>query len=723
MAMAIGKIGEFDGATGDWCSYTERLEHYFKANKVGDEEKKDAFLSCIGKETFGLLRALVAPAKPKDKTYEAMVETLTKHLAPKPIVIAERFRFNKRDQMEGEGIRAYVASLQKLAEHCAFGDSLADMLRDRLVCGIRDEGVQKRLLTKSDLTFAKTLEIAEVAERAKREAAELHEGVSEVHKIPAHNPKCSFDRVANSCYRCGGNGHGPDRCYFKKELCRCCNKRGHIEKVCKSKASKVKEIAKEEEEDQGRREENQVNWGQVNTIGKKWSSKKPMCIYIIVEGQIVRMELDTGVAVSLIPLNTYQQKFSHIPMKKTKARLRTYTGEQISLKGELQVRVKKEGKEWTLPLLVVEGQGPPLIGQNWLESIPLDWGMIKTVHCKDGNQCKEGNQRATRLKLLMERYPNLLREELGVLKGTKAKLNIREGCTPVFLKARPVPYSLRTKVEAELERLQKVGIITPIEWSEWATPIVVVPKPDGAIRLCGDYKTTVNPALKIDQYPLPKIEDIFASLGGSTVFSKIDLKQAYSQMELDDEAKKLLTINTQKGLYQYNRLAFGIASAPAMWQRTMDQILQGIPKSQCLLDDIVVAGRDEDEHFNILNQVLERLDKNNLTINPKKCAFFQESITFCGHQIDKEGLHKTLDKIQAVREAPRPCKVTELRSFLGLVNYYNRFLPNLSTRLTPLYVLLQKHTTWKWSTKCQEAFEEVKALITSEQVLTHFNPE
>ena len=277
-------------------------------------------------------------------------------------------------------------------------------------------------------------------------------------------------------------------------------------------------------------------------------------------------------------------------------------------------------------------------------------------------------------------------------------------------------------MEAELERLQKAEIITPIEWSEWATPIVVVLKPDGAIRLCGDYKT-VNPALKIDKYPLPKIEDIFASLGGSTVSSKIDLKQAYSQMELDDEAKKLLTINAQKGLYQYNRLAFGIASAPAMWQRTMDQILQGIPKSQCLLDDIVVAGRDEDEHFNILNQVLECLDKNNLTINPKKCAFFQESITFCGHQIDKEGLHKTLDKIQAVREAPRPCKVTELRSFLGLVNYYNRFLPNLSTKLTPLYALLQKHTTWKWSTKCQEAFEEVKALITSEQVLTHFNPE
>ena len=128
-----------------------------------------------------------------------MVETLTKHLAPKPIVVAERFRFNKRDQKEGEGIRAYIASLQRLAEHCAFGDSLSDMLRDRLVCGRR---------TKASVNKgrSKALEIAEVAERAKRDAAELHEGISEVQKIPAHNPKRSFDRIASSCYRCGGTG-------------------------------------------------------------------------------------------------------------------------------------------------------------------------------------------------------------------------------------------------------------------------------------------------------------------------------------------------------------------------------------------------------------------------------------------------------------------------------------------------------------------------------------
>ena len=125
---------------------------------------------------------------------------------------------------------------------------------------------------------------------------------------------------------------------------------------------------------------------------------------------------------------------------------------------------------------------------------------------------------------------------------------------------------------------------------------MVVPKPDGSVRLCGDFKTTVNPALNVDQFPLPRVEDILATLGGSDVFSKIDLRWAYLQMELEEESKVLATINTHKGLYRYNRLAFGIASAPAIWQKTIERVLEGIPKTQCLLDDIIVAGTGEEEH-------------------------------------------------------------------------------------------------------------------------------
>ena len=133
-------------------------------------------------------------------------------------------------------------------------------------------------------------------------------------------------------------------------------------------------------------------------------------------------------------------------------------------------------------------------------------------------------------------------------------------------------------MEAEQEKLQKDGVISPVTLSEWATPLVVVPKGDGRVRLCGDFKVSVNPALKIDQYPLPKVEDMFATLGKSTVFSKVDLKLAYLQLELEEEAKMLVAVITHKGLFRYNRLPFGIASAPAIWQRTMDLILQGIPK-------------------------------------------------------------------------------------------------------------------------------------------------
>ena len=163
----------------------------------------------------------------------------------------------------------------------------------------------------------------------------------------------------------------------------------------------------------------------------------------------------------------------------------------------------------------------------------------------------------------------------------------------------------------------------PRDLERMGHPISGSSKGDGRVRLCGDFKVSVNPALKIDQYPLPKVEDMFATLGKSTVFSKVDLKLAYLQLELEEEAKKLVAVNTHKGLFRYNRLPFGIASAPAIWQRTMDLILQGIPKLQCLMDDIIVAG--EEEHLALLEKVLQRLDQRNLTGNKEK----RNSITTC----------------------------------------------------------------------------------------------
>ena len=146
-------------------------------------------------------------------------------------------------------------------------------------------------------------------------------------------------------------------------------------------------------------------------------------------------------------------------------------------------------------------------------------------------------------------------------------------------------------------------------------------KKNGSVRLCGDFKVTLNPVLNIEQYPLPKVEDNFASLAGGKRFSKLDLKDAYLQMVMSDDSKRLFTINTHKGLFRYNRLVFGVASAAALWQRAMDHVLQGIKCCRCMLDDMVVTGATRDEHLCNLRAVLNRLKPYGLRLNRHKCKF------------------------------------------------------------------------------------------------------
>jgi hypothetical protein len=182
-------------------------------------------------------------------------------------------------------------------------------------------------------------------------------------------------------------------------------------------------------------------------------------------------------------------------------------------------------------------------------------------------------------------------------------------------------------------------------------------------------------------------------------------------MPLDDDSKKLLAINTHKGLYKHNRLTFGIASAPSIWQRAIDQILQGLSGVQCVLADMIITGKSDDEHLQNLENVLQRLQDNGLRANIEKCSFLQDGVVYCGHEISKEGLQKTKDKVEAVVNTPAPKNTTQLRALLGLVNYYSKFLPNLATEIRPLNELLEKDRKWVWNERCNRAFLKVKDML------------
>ena len=270
-------------------------------------------------------------------------------------------------------------------------------------------------------------------------------------------------------------------------------------------------------------------------------------------------------------------------------------------------------------------------------------------------------------------------EVLGKIKGTTARLYLKEGGRPRFYRARQVPYSIRDQVAKEIDRQMELGILEPVKFSPWGTPVVPIQKKDGSIRLCDDYKITVNRETSTETYPLPKVEDLLASLAGGAAFSKLDLKHAYQQVVLDEETKQLVTINTHKGLYRVNWLPFGVSSAPSLFQRIMENLLQGIPGILIYIDDILVTGKTIADHLSNLEVVLTRLEEAGVRLKRDKCSFLIPSVEFLGHRISSRGIQPTLEKVEAIHKAPGPLDVTQLKSFLGAVNYYDKFFPDLYT--------------------------------------------
>ena len=276
-------------------------------------------------------------------------------------------------------------------------------------------------------------------------------------------------------------------------------------------------------------------------------------------------------------------------------------------------------------------------------------------------------------------------------------------------------------MERELQRLDDKGIIYKVSGSDWAAPVALVPKKDGSLRVCGDYKTTLNPCAGVDQYPLPIIEDLFATVAGGQVSSKIDLSHAYQQVQLNEDSLKYLTVNTHRGLYCYKRLSLGVSSAPAILQRTMDQLLQGVKFTVCRLDDILISGGSAEEHFAILEEVFRRLQEHSIKLNPARCIFFQSGLEFLGHWIDKNGIRPLPQKMDALMQAKSPTNVTELKSYLRLLNCYGNFLPDLATTLHPLHDLLQKDRSWTWTEAYNRAFVKSKKQLQDSPLLVHYD--
>ena len=314
----LGQMEPFDIEEGeDWPTYIERLEQFFTANDVNTAEKKVAtLLTVVGANTYALIKDLVAPNKPAMKE---LVKILEDHLNPKPLVISERFKFHQRNQKEGESIAQFLAALRRLAEHCDFGTTLEESLRDRLVCGMSNETIQRKLLTERDLTLARAYEIARSMETAQRQATQLQavsqtakEGQTsqEIHVHPVTREK-GKGTDKTQCWRCGRTGHEDEKCYFRRKQCRKCNKYGHIAKMCKSET----EGGTERKVHHTEVEEELTDLGLFAVDSGTDKNTDSFFAELGINGTPVRMEVDTGAAVTLVSEGVWEDKLGKIPLE------------------------------------------------------------------------------------------------------------------------------------------------------------------------------------------------------------------------------------------------------------------------------------------------------------------------------------------------------------------------------------------------------------------------
>jgi len=286
-------------------------------------------------------------------------------------------------------------------------------------------------------------------------------------------------------------------------------------------------------------------------------------------------------------------------------------------------------------------------------------------------------------------------------------------CAPIKMRRRELSQQRREAAEKEFSNLLESGIVRRSS-SPWAAPLQIITKKDGSLRICGDYRG-LNRVTVPDSYPMPLISDILRRFHDCTIFSSIDLAKAYHQIPVHPESIQKTAVTTPFGLFEYCKMPFGLRNASQTFQRHIDTVLQGLNNAVAYIDDIIIASRNADEHRTHLSDVIDRLKTHQLQINPEKCQFSKPSVQFLGHIISADGIKPIDSRLKTIKEFPKPQTVTAMRSFLGMLNFCRKFIPNLSALTAPLSTLATgpKKQAIKWSNQADHAFESIRNTLSS----------
>ena len=407
--------------------------------------------------------------------------------------------------------------------------------------------------------------------------------------------------------------------------------------------------------------------------------------------KFLKFQLDTGASVSIMSERQWQD-LGQPKLEPTNLAPTNFDGSALKTLGELHTEIFIENLLQAKFIVVESNKCFGLIGRDIIDQ-------------QNSNVCTHSVES----------------EELPTIRGYTASIVLADPNKPLkFCPARSVPLHLKDKLDLELDSLQRQGIISPIEFAKCASPVVWVKKPNGRYRLCVDFKATLNSNIQADSYPVPTIEDIMGRMDNAKKFAKIDLKTAYWQIALDEKSKSFSVINTHKGLFVLNRLQMGMKNASAIFQRCIEQVLKGIKNVIIYQDDLMVFAENATQLKKRVIDVKKRLREHNVTINADKCIQCTDSLSFLGYVFSGEGMKPDKSLVRKINETAIPSTKEELSRFLGMLNFFAKFIPNFSEICAPLYEA-RKGDSLKWTEECSKSFLILKKALSTPPVLQPFS--
>ncbi|XP_041453694.1 uncharacterized protein K02A2.6-like [Lytechinus variegatus] len=729
-----------------WSKWMRSFSYYIGAAGITQAaQKKSLLLHIAGPDVQELFDTLtVGSPTDEQNEYDVALAALTSYFAPAANIAFERHLFRQANQGQDESVDDFCTRLKGLASSCSF-DNRDEHVRDQFVDKCASSSLRRRLLRERDLTLTTLLDIARASEAAASQADEMegklaHEYASKVTANPGRSrgerrprgpprgpPPPRTSPGGELCGNCGRTGHRSrdSDCPARGQTCNKCRKVGHFGRVCRSskfrqprtRSTPVHTVNDEDRHSEGpndRLTDEECNF-EVHTAQTVLTRTD-----IDIGGHNIPMIIDSGASVNIVDSTVWdwmRGRDRRLRFTPSHRKIFGYgSKQQLPVLGEFTSKMTSVDtkKSTHAKIVIVDGNGGCLLSRE--TSITL--GLL-TIHPDLNNIKSQTPTQDTYRQDIITKYPAVF-NGFGKLVDYQVHVQVDHEVKPVAQPPRRIPFHLRKKVEGKIEELLDKDIIEPISGpTSWASPLVVVPKSNGEVRVCVDMRRA-NTAVVRERHPIPTLEETLEALNGAAVFSKLDLKWGYHQVELDDESRDITTFVTHKGLMRYKRLIFGLSSASEIYQYAIQQALSGLEGVRNISDDIIVFGKDDKEHDHRLHAVIKRLQEKNLTLNAEKCVFRTPSLTFFGFKISRDGVSAEDAKVNAIRQAKTPSNVQEVRSFLGLVNYCARLIENLASIAEPLRELTRGDTQWKWETRHQRSFDELRNALTSDKVIAHF---